>query len=468
MLGSHVDCITETEAIEKVDLVAKFTQKYLSHAAKVMLHFIKCLTLNCRNPRSSKYVRDELLRIVEGATPCRLSTEASILLGLLEKDFKEVITCTLQTLLNHIAETGVHLPDTAKSLYPVVKQLHTVGLLMLIERNSKELENILLLIDVPKLTNEVHKLLFSNESSQQFISATDPQSASMGILPVEYLCRILPDYINKDCLVQLQYCQELSYTEVKIGAIVHSDNQSAPSLLYFPALCKTERKENITTPDYFNYSLSWYVKCIGKFKYLPPRFLHVLLLRLAYSFTLPALHNHSQTASLNESSVTTVMKYNYRCTMWKSGIHWLMEKGVQCFVEMVDNSKGIIVITNSKEAQKSICTEMLIKIIRKIEQAKDEFCATVTLQHYLMDSNDPTSFIDENKLFAASDVHRVLEESHPFVISVSGQTQLDATKFAGLKNFLHYGKLTVARYRGGVVIIKYYYYYYNLCTVIII
>ena len=437
VLGSHVDCITETEAIEKVDLVTKFTQKYLSHAPKAKLHFIKCLTLNCRNPRSSKYVRDELLQAVEGATPYRLSTEASILLGLLEKDFKEVITCTLETLLNHITETGVHLPNTARSLYPVVKELHTVGLLMLIERNSEELENILLLIDVPKLTNEVHKLLFSNKSSQQFISATDPQSTSMGILPVEYLCRILPDYLSKDCLVQLQYCQELSHTEVKIDAVVPSDNPRAPSLLYFPALCTTERKENITTPDYFNYSLSWYVKCNGIFDYLPPRFLHVLLLRLAYSFALPALHNHSQTASPNESSITTVEKYNYRCTMWKNGIHWLMEEGVQCFVEMVDNSKGIIVITNSKEAQKSICTEMRIKIIREIEQAKDEFCVIVTLQHYLMDSNDPSSFVDENELFAMNDIHRVLEESHPFVISVSGQTQLDSTKFAGLKNFFN-------------------------------
>ena len=225
---------------------------------------------------------------------------------------------------------------------------------MLIEQNSKELENISLLIDIPKLTNEVHKLLFSNESSQQFISATDLQSASMGILPVEYLCSVLPDYISKDCLVQLQYCQELSHTEVKIDAIVHSENSSAPSLLYFPALCKTERKENITTPDYFNYSLSWYVKCIGKFKYLPPRFLYVLLLRLAYSFALPALHNHSQTESLNKSSVTTVMKYNYRCTMWKNGIHWLMEEGVQCFIKMVDNSKGIIVITNSVKKLRNV------------------------------------------------------------------------------------------------------------------
>ena len=98
---------------------------------------------------------------------------------------------------------------------------------------------------------------------------------------------------------------------------------------------------------------------------------------------------------------------------------------------------------------------MLVKIVREIEQAKDEFCATVTLQHYLTDSNDPSSFVDENKLFAVSDIHHVLKESHPSVISVSGQTQLDATKFTGLKSFLCYGKLTaIARYRGGVIYVR--------------
>ena len=442
VLGSHVDRITETTATEKVEQVSNFIQKYLSHTTKAMLNITdKCLTLNCRNPRSSQHIRKELLQLVEGAIPYRLSTEASILLGLLEKDFKNVVTCTLQIVVNHIAETGICLPNTIKSLYAVVRELHIVGLVMLIETKSSKLEDSLLLLDVPKLTNEVHKLLFSNESSQRFISSTNPQSASMGILPVEYLCKFLPDYVTTDCLVQLQYCQELSRTEVKHDSVVPKENPSAPTLLYFPALCTIERKENITTQDCYHYSLSWYVKCTGEFDYLPPRFLHVLLLRLAYSFALPALHNHSQTASPNESSITTVEKYNYRCTMWKSGIHWLMQKGVECFVEMVNNSKGVIIITHSKEDQKSICTEMLIKIISEIEQAKDEFCATVTLQHYLMDSTDPASFVDKRKLFAVKDIHNVSEKDK-VVISASacGNTQIDATRVAGLKNFIHYGK----------------------------
>ena len=68
-----------------------------------------------------------------------------------------------------------------------------------------------------------------------------------------------------------------------------------------------------------------------------------------------------------------------------------MEEGVECFVETVNNSRGVIVITKSKEEQKFTCSEMLFKIIREIQQAKEEFCETIALEQYLMDSDDPAS-----------------------------------------------------------------------------
>ena len=386
-----------------------------------------------------------MLQAIEKAKKFRLSTETAILLGLLEKDFKNVITSTLQTLIDHIAGTGICLPTVAKSLYPIVKELHTVGLLVAIEGKSGEPQTSILLLNMTRLTNEVHKLLFSKTSSEQFVLSTDPQSASMGILPEQYLRSFLPEYISKICLVQLQYCQELSHAEVKFNSVVPTNDSGAPTLLYFPTLCTKERKENIETPDCFNYSLSWYIKSIGKFDYLPPRFLHVLLLRLAYSFALPAIVHSPSSETYDEQIASILEIYNHRCTMWKNGIHWLMEEGVECFVENVNNSKGIVIITKSKESQKCICIEMLFKIVREIQEAKDEFCGTVTLQQYLMNSIDPASFTNEDRLFAMKDIHHVLNERKKFIISTTGRRQLDATEFSGLKSFIQYGKFAESR-----------------------
>jgi hypothetical protein len=59
-------------------------------------------------------------------------------------------------------------------------ELHILGLLMIIESMNGKLEDYLLLLNVPKLTNEVHKLLFSKDSAKRNVSSIDPHSASMG------------------------------------------------------------------------------------------------------------------------------------------------------------------------------------------------------------------------------------------------------------------------------------------------
>ena len=438
-IGSYVDRITKTEAKEKVNLVSQFTQKYLSHTSTASFELVKeYLTLNCRKPRSSKIVYTVLHQMVETASTFRLSEEAAILLGVLGKDFENVITCKIQTLISHVIETGVHLPNTATSLYPSIMELHTIGLLMVIESKNNKVEDYLLLLNVPKLTNEVHRLLFSKDSAKKFYSSTNPHSASMGILQQTYLNSLLPEYITTECLVELQYCQEFSHAEVKFDYSVITTEDSNTTLLYFPALCETDRKKSIQTPVNYNYSIGWYVKCIGEFDYLPPRFLHVLLLRLAHSFALPAACDHAS----QDATTATLHLYNRRCTMWKNGIHWLMTKGVECFVENINNSKGIIIIAKSEKVRKLVCTDMLFEIIREVHQAKEEFCDTVTLQEYYIDSDDPASFVDEEKLFHAKDIAKELKDGNPVIVSPDsqGRTQLSAERVSHLKEYIHWGE----------------------------
>ena len=91
-------------------------------------------------------------------------------------------------------------------------------------------------------------------------------------------------------------------------------------------------------------------------------FLYLLFLKfIAYSYALQAAID--STIMSDEDLMVLLQKYNRRCTMWKNGIHWLVQ-GVECFVESI-NSNGIIVITKSKEEQKSACLDILFKILRE-------------------------------------------------------------------------------------------------------
>ena len=219
--------------------------------------------------------------------------------------------------------------------------------------------------------------------------------------------------------------------------------------MYFPALCTTERKKSILTPGEYTYSIGWFAECQNKFHYFPVRFLHVLLLRLAYGFAQPV----TPCKSGDTDSHLDIVKSNYRCAMWRNGLHWHMEKGVECVVELVSNCKGIVIIIKSIEDKKSKCkcAEVLSEIINISMKTKEEFCDIIALKQYLMPLNckHVSSYKDRTKLFDLKDISRVLREGKQRVLSIKGECSLDVSTVSHLKRLLTKG-------------ISLYYYGYNI------
>ena len=379
VVGTHADLITRADETTKLLSVSQHITNCTTDASKHSFEIIDVLTVNCRQPRSLSVIKRLLQIKVENSPFYNLSEEAAILLGVLEKDFRNVVTCTLQTLISHIQDTGIFLPTMASALYKIVEELYYLGLLLKIKNDNAKLEETLLILDIPKLTNELHEILFSETSHVQYTCA--------GVFPLAFLNKLLSECISVDCLVQLEYCQPFSHAKVTRydQSVVLAGDSNVTPLLYFPALCKTERNESIliTPKNYYTHNIGWYAECQKRFDYFPARFLHVLLLRLAYSFAHPIAPCESEGESGPRSDV---VKSNCRCTMWKNGLHWHMEEGVECAVELVSNSRGLVVITKSTEEaeSKSKCAEMLFKIKNVSMKAKEEFCDTVTLKQYSM------------------------------------------------------------------------------------
>ena len=434
---SHSDCLSSLKASSKLESLQQYLQAENNNFSVGVLDVIDIITSNCCKPRSSRTIEDTLQQISKHTPPHTLSFESTLLHGLLEKDFKNVVACELNNLVNHVQITGILLPNTAVELYPIVKDLHNTGLLMIIGRNSEPVENHLLLLNPCTLTNEVHQKLFS-KAAKKSLSKLGSQYANLGIIPESHLQELLPEHITKECLIQLQYCQEFSHTEVGLDYLlapdISDDSDSKDNLLYFPALCNLETKSsNWARNTNLTFNIGWYAKCKEAFDYFPARFLHVILLRLAFSFALPI-------ASCNVSESCIAQAYSRRCTMWKNGIHWLMEEGVECTFEVVDDNKGMVVIIKAEESCKS-WTTVLGDIVDVAMKAKAEFCDTVSLHHFLLKSSDPMSFKDYDKLFDMNDVQRVVTEGKNKVVSVDGSNFLDSSTLSTLKLHTCWGKL---------------------------
>ena len=438
IIGSHSDLVAK----EKIQEGEKMFQYFFENNSE-LVHENEYFKLDCRKPKSKelKMIQDNIISLTQKSPRYSLSLDATILLGLLEKDFGNVTACSTQTILDHIEITGILLPKNITSLLPVLQELHEIGVLFM-TRDDK-CDNLQVVLNISKLTNEVHKLLFSNEAKHELTkdieNADTITSFNIGVLPKALLDEILPEYITKECLVQLQYCQEIIHKDVSAFPSLPQSCSSDQSFLFFPALCSANKSDVAwTTPPGLSYGIGWLARCADALcDHFPTRFLHVLLLRLVFRFTLQ-VPTQPQTPSASSPDHSHLTR---RCEMWNCGVHWDMQKGVECMVELVDDKKGIVVITKSKEDLLENCVDVFNSIISCVMEAKAEFCYSIRPQFFLLDPTTSADYLHKDNQFALCDVESVLNEGEEVVLSVTGKKRLDCSKIVFLRNFTFWNDL---------------------------
>ena len=439
VVGSHLDLLTEDMAKARGKEFQMFYDSIDTEAVQKSAVFM----LDCCNPRSKQIVDIQTLmkRLTKDSPRFALSLQASTLLGLLEKDFSNVPACSTQVLLSHIEETGIQLLAKKQPLYSILIELHNLGLLFLIDSSSRETSSVVL--NMSQLTNIVHKSLFSEEATikASFEKEGLSFSFSAGIIPQSVLANILPQNITKECLVQLQYCQEISHVEAHVFPSLKVSDSTDQSFLFFPALCSADKSEVqwVTPPD-LSYSIGWLARCTDPCDYLSPRFHHVLMLRLVFKFTLSAHPPADQVSSGSPE----LSHFQRRCTVWKTGVHWLMEEGVECMVELVGANREVVVLTRSTKDRAENCAAVFNDIVSCVMEAKAEFCHSVRLEFFLLDSTSEADYHSADNLFAMRDVERVLTSADgkaEIIVSASGKRQMERSKLLYLRNFTLWSSL---------------------------
>ena len=443
IIGSHSDKIARDKVEDKRIELEKFYDKI--QPGHGVLHKVAHFILDCRNPKH-KHLGDiqKLIASFTKSSPhYTLSLVASTLLGLLEKDFSNEPAFSVAQLQSHIEVTHIALPRETQSLHSLLLELHDIGLLFIINDSNKEHFHVV--FNISKLTNEVHRLLFSTEAKLRLRescveSEGSNSSFNIGIIPRNVLESILPENIPKECLVQLQYCQLISHKDVGAFPSLTPSDSTDQSFLFFPGLCSVDKSEvSWVTPPDLSYSIGWLARCTDPCDYFPPRFLHVLLLRVVFRFTLsvPA-QNQASGASPDHSH------FQRLCTMWKTGVHWLMKEGVECMVELVNRNKRLVVIVKSDEDTAENCISVFNRIISCVMEAKAEFCQNVKLQFYLLGcTEDEVDNISDDHLFPMTRVEKALTQSEEKVkwIHSDGTAKMDRSKLLCMHVLTHWHSL---------------------------
>ena len=128
--------------------------------------------------------------------------------------------------------------------------------------------------------------------------------------------------------------------------------------------------------------------------------------------------------------------------MWNCGVHWFMEEGVECMVELVNGNKGVVVITNSEENNKENGIGVFHSIISCVMEAKVEFCHSIRPHFFLFDPSQSADYLHDDNLCSMDDVERVLA-SHDgkIVLSITRQPRLKRERIACLSRFTLWNSL---------------------------
>ncbi|MBA4719383.1 MAG: ankyrin repeat domain-containing protein, partial [Nitrosopumilus sp.] len=425
ILGTHYDLASKIIVREKVIALEKVLMESKNDFTILGRGYF--LIDSC-SPRSSGIInlKNEILMQTKHSLRYQLSDGASLLLGLLKMDFGEVTACSIATILSHVSDCGINLPHDLKNLQHVILELHELGIFLLLGDCSRE--DSFVVMNSSNLTNEVHKLLFSKDARTRMCSSRTNSSLNIGVIPGSVLDDVLPPYITKECLLGLQYCQEIKPAHIRAFPSLEHSTSTNQSFFFFPALCSLDKCNTPwgTDPD-FSYGVGWLAQCTDTCDYFPPRFLHVLLLRLVFRFAL-SVPSESQAPAASADHAS----FKLHCTMWKTGVQWSMEEGVKCRVEMVNDNKGIVVLIQSIENNTDNSTTIFSDIIHQVMEAKAEFCHRIKPEFFLLDSTGESDYLNLDNTFAMSDVNRVLKcpEGKKMIFSVSRKGRMSVSKLS--------------------------------------
>ena len=460
IVGSHADEIKSKDHITKSNIVDSVKHR----DAFTNFKFKGYIAINCCYSQSTS-ISELRQKLTESCEALRLKSKLSFnthcfSIYLLDK-FQDLEAVKLKDVLTEVSQNSAQagtesdhvkllnfIPTDAPRLFEMCEDLHDRGSILLL-RNTVKPEESWIVLNQPTLLAKVTGEVFAPEGFKEHLDL----ASTTGIVPFTKLQDHFPS-LDPDMVAQflchLEFCQEVTDDEVLQLLRTPLSINCEERVFFFPSLISIdapEHKQDPTaqTPAHtsstqiwkpssdFTYKSGWVLQGSQPEHHFTPRFLQVLLLRLAFSF---ALAPHIQEI---KSDLPEIQR---EFDVWKRGICWHTRNGVGALIEMDGSSKTVTVLLRCLEGREVECIHLRSAIIHKALCAKKEFCSKVSTSEYFIHPASieyPLKPTTELNLFSISQITRAIAAGDSCVIG-NDKLPLDLEK---LLYFEPYSHLTV-------------------------
>ena len=265
------------------------------------------------------------------------------------------------------------LPDTSAAICKVCDELNNRGHILFL-KNANSAESSWVIIDKARLLSDVTGTIFAPKDFDQHCQLAE----STGVVPLSRLNNHrfgLKMEVLIGFMTHLEFCREILDSKLlelitKHHESLHiTDTSKLESECYFlfPGLITLQAPDNLWEENHdFKYHYGWILQCTSPSEFFSSRFLQVLLLRLAFSFTLVKVQ-------INR----TIPAFQQECSIWKNGIFWGEIFGMETIVEVHSNNKTVMLQIRFREEHLLHCIAQRSHIIRRILQCVQDFCPQI-------------------------------------------------------------------------------------------
>ena len=382
VLGSHFD-------------VAKQQGKQiLSQALSELPHLDISITLDCTRKVSSgltdicKHISTYSKRHHEDFN---VSAQVHFLNRLLQDKFEDKIACQLHEILNLIEREDNAalrrnnlLPFTIESLSSQLSKLSEHGEVLYIE-DSEDTRHSWIIFRKEVLLSELNGSVFAPKEFESVYKDLN----STGVVALSKVKDVFPHHNHKmlmSFMTVLDFCHEIDKSDISIISSDQCDQQvlDTEQYYFFPSLvCTDNPTENCQTLMAKSYKFGWCLVC-KRNVFFTSRFLQVLLLRLAFTFALPAASSTNQQDSLAVE--------RRKCNIWKNGIHWQNMDGVETIVEVIEQNTAVVLLMGCLEGSQVKCIQLRSAVIKVILSAEEKYSTAVDAEESFLHPEELVSY----------------------------------------------------------------------------
>ena len=326
VLGSHCDLLRQQE---------KSSKEALLHETCQSDEETRWLTIDCRMSASGSMTK--LHRFLEehckeAKSSLHIHRHAQAFAAFLKHTIK--IACQQYYVEQSIDVYGPPVTDFKEEVEELLRNLNNCGSILYLPNKNIPGESWIIL-DQETILHGIH-------GYQKRAKAFDSKLA-VAVTGVVSLQELRELFLIPGCDLRLiirylklmEFCHEIDNQE----ALTKTSNKMNGRYFFFPDLVETEAPLDMWLEDERMTCYSGFVfRCHSPEDFITPRFVQVLLLRIA--FELCAL------AGITNEEITLK-----NCRIWKNGIYWAT-LGVETIVELTEGRRSLLVVCRSEERNK--------------------------------------------------------------------------------------------------------------------